>query len=208
MANFCLNASIDLSKFLVVAGDRIQVSGDKWLLSKFILFQYGDLTDRNKIYQSVCTALGSFSQNKGHLSPLNGGKDKDKEKDKEIGGCGGCGHFQEFWSTYPPRDGKKLEKAATEKAFSKVPESEHNLVIAASRNYANSGQLAKDPKRFLKDGYWREWIEPARVTEPGKKTAAAPIRNMKCRGCDNEFPPVLWQTHHGPCETAFLARTA
>ncbi len=77
--------------------------------------------------------------------------------------------FEEFWKTYPARNGKKLEPTETFKRYCKLPEADLALCNQAVINYANSENVKKgigikDPKRFLLDGkdtgYWREWIEP------------------------------------------------
>lgn len=65
--------------------------------------------------------------------------------------------FDEFWKAYPPRNGKKLEKAKAAKAFAKINPAEHASVIQAVRNLAASGQHPKDAFRFLA-GNWREWM--------------------------------------------------
>lgn len=80
MLEFCVGFSVDLEVFLKAATDRINVHKDKWLVKKFINFQYGELTEANKVFRSVQSCLLGFEGNKGHLSPINGGKDKDKTK--------------------------------------------------------------------------------------------------------------------------------
>ena len=94
MIEFCIGR-LDIHKFISSAGDRLRMlEGDKYLVSKFITFQYGVLTEKNKIYKSIITALTVQGLNKGDLSPIDGGKDKDniniqdKVKDKK-GGCKG-----------------------------------------------------------------------------------------------------------------------
>lgn len=64
-------------------------NGTKWFVQDFISFQYGNLTDKNKMYNPVNLILSKYKM--GHLSPINGVKDKDKDKDKDI--IGGVGDF-------------------------------------------------------------------------------------------------------------------
>ena len=168
--------------------------GKKWFMPGFVIFQYGeDFNPKNKLHQSVKAQLAKLCLFK--LIPvkypleraLEAPKEKDKEKDKEIKGVvrgdeAILGYFELFWDCYPARDGKKIEKKDTLEAFKKIPLTEHNLVVTASRNYANSGRLPKDPKRFLKDGYWREWIEAARPDTPRTASLSAPKKN-KCPYC-------------------------
>ncbi len=72
--------------------------------------------------------------------------------------------FLEFWKNYPSRNGKKLDKNKCFSLFSKLNNQERNEVNVAVKNYARSKRVldgfTKDPERFLKDKYWREWIEP------------------------------------------------
>ena len=84
--------------------------------------------------------------------------------------------FQEYWQTYPARNGKRVEKGATEALFLKLSIQDQALAVIAARNYAESlkhqGLSAKDPKRFIRDGQgqepWRDWITPA-VAEPTQR---------------------------------------
>lgn len=77
--------------------------------------------------------------------------------------------FQAFWDSYPPRNGKKLEKPETRRRFLALPAAEQFLAIQAARHYAASERVRdgvgiKDPKRFLRDGMgnepWRDWLDP------------------------------------------------
>jgi hypothetical protein len=61
----------------------------KWFIPDFIHFQYGEFTEKNKLYKTVTSVLKKYNLME-HLSPINGVKEQDKEKDqekeKEIGG--------------------------------------------------------------------------------------------------------------------------
>lgn len=113
--------------------------------------------------------------------------------------------FQEFWQAYPARNGKKLEKAVTESRFQKLSPADQALAVRAARNYADSlrGQeiSAKDPKRFFRDEYWRDWITEAQPTPvihrqkildpPPKAYLPAPVIDLsKAEPC----PPELVET--------------
>ena len=95
MAEFCLGFKIHPDSFLKAAIDRIEVHKDKWLIKKFINFQYGELTETNKCYRGIMSCLSSFEGNKGHLSPLKGGNTRqdnikliqDKNKPNHFEGC-------------------------------------------------------------------------------------------------------------------------
>lgn len=58
-------------------------SGTKWFIPDFITFQYGVLTEKNKMYNSVISQLEKYDL-MGHLSPIYGGKVQDKEKVKVM----------------------------------------------------------------------------------------------------------------------------
>ena len=58
--------------------------GKKWFIKPFIEFQYGDLNPKNRVHQSVIKSLSKenlYDNNKGYTSPLQGVKDKDKDKE-------------------------------------------------------------------------------------------------------------------------------
>lgn len=71
--------------------------------------------------------------------------------------------FEDFWKVYPTRNGHKVGKAKTLKLFASLPDGDKELIVRAAANYAKSKTAkdgyAKDPERFLKDDYWKDWIE-------------------------------------------------
>jgi hypothetical protein len=73
--------------------------------------------------------------------------------------------FAPFWDAYPRRNGRKLGKAATVKAWERLTQAERAEVMTAVVLYraaCDSGQtLAKDPQRFLTQRAWADWLEPA-----------------------------------------------
>ena len=75
--------------------------------------------------------------------------------------------FDEFWKVYPPRNGKKLEKGESLETFMKIRSEELENVVRAAKNYAESKDVQngigiRDPKRFLKNDYWKEWVDAVR----------------------------------------------
>ena len=75
--------------------------------------------------------------------------------------------FDEFWKVYPSRNGRKLEKDESLKAFIKIRREEFENVVWAAKNYAESKDVQngigiRDPKRFLKNDYWKEWVDAVR----------------------------------------------
>ncbi len=71
--------------------------------------------------------------------------------------------FEKFWEAYPLRNGHKVGKQKTYKLFASLLNGDRELIIQAAQNYAKSklakDGYAKDPERFLKDDYWRDWLE-------------------------------------------------
>lgn len=69
--------------------------------------------------------------------------------------------FHEFWSAYPARSGRKVGKQAAAKLFAAIED--QAAVVSAAANYAASKTAvdgyAKDPERFLKNGFWLDWTE-------------------------------------------------
>ena len=75
--------------------------------------------------------------------------------------------FDEFWKVYPSRNGRKLEKDESLKAFIRIRREEFENVVRAAKNYAESKDVQngigiRNPKRFLKDNYWKEWVDASR----------------------------------------------
>ena len=81
--------------------------------------------------------------------------------------------FEEFWKSYPARNGKRVGKPETKRKFEVLSLQDRELVLVATRNYAASelvqkGVGIKDPHRFLQNGKkdepWRDWITPEEST--------------------------------------------
>ena len=120
----------------------------------------------------------SLAPNKGLGSPYGKGKGKGKGTGtgKDVDSRGGVGgkkepikyyatfDFEAFWKLYPTRNGKKVGKQETHDKFNKLittPEDYNNLIIAV-KNYRICEQVengyAKDPVRFLKNEFWKDWL--------------------------------------------------
>lgn len=90
--------------------------------------------------------------------------------------------FDDFWRIYPSRNGRKVGKAETFKKFCQLKEVDLPLIVQAARNYSTSEDVKngigiRDPKRFLKDNYWRDWIEPSE----GESSSGSYIAAVKQR---------------------------
>lgn len=72
--------------------------------------------------------------------------------------------FSLFWSLYPRRHGKRVGKQTTRTLFDQLSNEDQVLIIQAVSTYSKDEQVqrgfARDPERFLKKGWWRDWLEP------------------------------------------------
>ncbi len=76
--------------------------------------------------------------------------------------------FEERWFAYPARDGKRVGKRQASKQFSKQRLDRDDQLLAdfdvALDNYArfceSTKRIPRDMERFLRDGDWKEWIDP------------------------------------------------
>lgn len=76
--------------------------------------------------------------------------------------------FDRFWRLCPGRRGNRpVGKANTLKAWNRLTIADRGLAVQAITNYAEAARrgstLPKDPERFLKDNYWRDWIDTKTV---------------------------------------------
>ena len=69
--------------------------------------------------------------------------------------------FDDFWSQYPARDGKKASKAKAVAAWKRMSKAKRELALIGVEYYAASGWRAKDAFRWLNDEAWVDWQEPA-----------------------------------------------
>lgn len=90
---------------------------------------------------------------------VQGEKEESQENIQEI-------KFPEFWKCYPKRKGKKVGKVNSLKMFKRIKEHELDRVIANAINYGIGNELPKDPERFLKDDFWKDWDKPSELSKP------------------------------------------
>lgn len=84
--------------------------------------------------------------------------------------------FNAVWQTYPPRNGKRLEKQRAYAAWSRMSKDDRELLPAAIANYTASEQIPRDMFRFLARNYWREWLTPAsNANKPRQPGAPATV---------------------------------
>ena len=75
--------------------------------------------------------------------------------------------FEQFWSVYPARNRRKLGKAQCHPFFEALSEDDQTACIQAAKHYAKACQpradefvpAPRDPIRFLKHDWWRDWID-------------------------------------------------
>jgi len=76
---------------------------------------------------------------------------------------------EKWWQAYPSRNGKKVGKKESIIYLKslKLSQEDQNLLLTATGNYSKSkiaiDGYAKDPVRFLKKDFWRDWIEPESI---------------------------------------------
>jgi len=77
--------------------------------------------------------------------------------------------FEKFWTLYPCRNGKRVGKNKSKKLFDKIKPKEYEQLMIATENYSKSKNAsegyAKDPERFLRDDFWKDWLTPEREPE-------------------------------------------
>jgi hypothetical protein len=69
---------------------------------------------------------------------------------------------QVFWTTYPARRGKRLGKAKALAIWHRLTENQRQLALRGAVHYrteCDSGTLAKDAFRWLRDSEWVDWQE-------------------------------------------------
>jgi hypothetical protein len=75
--------------------------------------------------------------------------------------------FATFWNTYPTRHGKRLGKDKARIIWCRLPESKRQLALRGAVHYrteCDSGTLAKDAFRWLRDDEWVDWQEAPVIT--------------------------------------------
>ena len=81
----------------------------------------------------------------------------------------GVSLFEQFWSHYPARNGRpKVGKQPTLLLFRELDESEQADCVQAAKHYAKASKPKsdgsfvpepRDPIRFLKQDWWKDWVQ-------------------------------------------------
>ena len=76
--------------------------------------------------------------------------------------------FQQFWQSYPARRGRpKVGKSVCMRLFAEFDPTDQVLLVQAAKAYSKASQPKgdefvpepRDPERFLKKDWWRDWLE-------------------------------------------------
>lgn len=146
-------------------GDRVVVlSQEKWLVRKFVNFQYGALNPENRAHQSVIDNLQKEGAYKVLASPLQGRKDKDKDicsvVKKAVVSVGTENEFELFWESYPLKVGKKPSLKAWHKL--KLSPAAAAALMAALEKQKNSekwlGGYVPNPLTWLNQERWNDEV--------------------------------------------------
>lgn len=99
--------------------------------------------------------------------------------------------FDEFWSAYPPRNGKRIGKAPALAQWRKLSAKKRATAMKGVVPYAahcrTSTQFAKDAVRWLRDGLYEEW-----ASEEVTVAVAPPPAPMPVYVADEKRPD--WQS--------------
>ncbi len=184
IANIRLGLELEEEKVLDVFKDKILSidNGNKWFVPGFIDFQYGDLNSGNRVHNSVISSLKKEGAYKGLKHPLQGCKDKDKDKAKDKDKDKAKNKdkqktfdFESVWALYPP--GKKFGKAEARGHFNTTVKTDEDFanLKKALKNYIDSKRVKEG---FAKDGCnwfddWQPWVD-WKDTEPKKPVLRDP----------------------------------
>jgi hypothetical protein len=94
--------------------------------------------------------------NGGNNTPRKPQSKVEKSKEKNIY----KEKFDLFWSNYPKRKGKKVGKSITLELFEKLPLSDLDRICVNAKNYGIDNEYPKDPERFIKNDFWKDWDSP------------------------------------------------
>lgn len=137
LANFQIGATIDWDAFISSSGDRIRfIQKGKIWITGFVSFQCGNLSEASKPHQGVMLALKKHGVWKEYAKGIQSHKEKETEKEKDKGGCGGA--FDAWWSIVPNRVGKQDASKAYDRA-----------VAAIAGRKPSVGPGGDDPQGFL-----------------------------------------------------------
>lgn len=151
-----LGMKLSLKKMQGLAGDRIVAfdNESKWFLPDFISFQYGELDGNNRVHKSVIERLEKYgliepltNSHKTLTRPLQGCKDKHKDKEKDN--KGGMGENLAFESI--DENGWKQMPKHTDLS---LPPDDIMTSIHGMQYQRGNTTISKDDIIF----YWDAWV--------------------------------------------------
>jgi len=178
-----------------MGGSIVEIDGgSKWYLPDFVAFQYGTLNPANRVHASVLERLSRLGvdplkevEKKGLVSPLQGAKDKEKDKDtlKEKGTRDEIeAQFEGLWITFE-RYGAKGKALAYWKQLSAE---DRAVVVSKAPAYVASTPGCEYRKQL------EGWINPVNrlwerpIVQRGSSEAAKrPMTKEEAREAINEI---------------------
>jgi hypothetical protein len=144
-------------------------NGKKWFIPSFIDFQYGELNESNRAHNSVISILKKHNligkDNKPLISPLQGAKVKDKDKDM-VKDKDKKDEFEIFWTTYHTKtDRQKTDKEPARKKWNALNKSEQKKAVEQIDNYvrSNKKEFLKKARTYLSDKSFNDEFEKPRA---------------------------------------------
>jgi hypothetical protein len=67
--------------------------------------------------------------------------------------------FERWWKSYPKRNGRRVGKNKAGALFKQIPENDWPDLKTATANYSAECNFHKDPERFLRNDFWKEYIK-------------------------------------------------
>lgn len=150
LANFTIGEPVDWIKVQSELGDRLEMlKSGKWWLTKFIHFQYGNLSEDCRPHLAVLRLIDAHGLKLDTLSKeykkstgSHKDKDKDQDKDKDIGGVGESA--EAIYQAYPRKEAKQSAIKAILKALDHGDVTERAAyMLSKTRAYADA--VAKWP---------------------------------------------------------------
>jgi hypothetical protein len=74
--------------------------------------------------------------------------------------CGSSDAFERWWKSYPKRKGRRIGKKNAANLFKKISKKSWPDLKTATENYSvECNGLPKDPERFLRNNFWKNFIK-------------------------------------------------
>lgn len=175
LLSFQIGIEVTVADINNAFGQKVQWldNGQKLFIEPFIDFQYGALNSANRVHLSVITRLEKLGVCMGLASPLQGSKDKDKDKNKEKDKDleKEKDRFLQFpknkiemiYKEYPRKEGKS---AGMRRLKGQIKNETDLLNFGkAVSNYSAFCAREKRPREYIKQfstfvGEWQDWLDP------------------------------------------------